>query len=346
LNLGASFGNLAIAQGMSKDETELLVGKVAELAGDLASFNDADPEAVFEDLNKALLTTEREGMKKYGIAISEVEVKQRALELATEDGRTEVSQADRVMAAYEISVRQAGSAVGDLGRTSDSTKNQQRQLKASTEELQQQVGEMLLPVMDELVGIGNDLIPVLKGIGEMAGGATGPLQGFADTLAFARDPMRYNIEDLGAIAEKLLGLVNPLFTVQTKVREWAQANKEETAGAAFAHQQAASDIAKHVSAGAGAEEDSAARIEAAEARKRAALESTQRKVEETTAVWKRNLQDVVDSWNRMQLTPKKASLDMVVYGIGDDRPREPSPSAGKSTSDSVSTWNQINGKIS
>ena len=37
--LAATFGNLAIAQGITKDDTEALTVKVAELAADLASFN-------------------------------------------------------------------------------------------------------------------------------------------------------------------------------------------------------------------------------------------------------------------------------------------------------------------
>jgi len=144
-DLAATFGNLAMAQGLSRDATEDLTVDVAELAGDLASFNNIEPDVVFNDLNKALLTTEREGMKKYGIAISEAEVKTRALAIATGDGRTEVTKADRALASYQIAVSQAGKAVGDLERTSDSTANTQRRLRARLEETQEAIGRNLLP---------------------------------------------------------------------------------------------------------------------------------------------------------------------------------------------------------
>jgi hypothetical protein len=98
-NLAASFGNLAMAQGLSSKESQEMALKVATLAGDLASFQDQDPSEVFRDLNKALLTTEREGMKKYDIAISEAEVKTVAMRKATEDGRTEITAADRALAS-------------------------------------------------------------------------------------------------------------------------------------------------------------------------------------------------------------------------------------------------------
>ena len=172
-DLAATFGNLAMAQGISREETEELTLLVAELAGDMASFNDSDPEGVFFDLNKALLTTEREGMKKYGIALTETEIKQRALDIAVADGRTEFTKADKALASYQLAVEQAGKAVGDLERTSDSTANQQRQLKATFEELQEEIGRDLLPVYADLLKITKDLTPVIskaaRSFGDLAG---------------------------------------------------------------------------------------------------------------------------------------------------------------------------------
>ena len=172
-DLVATFGNLAMAQGLSKDETEILAEKVAELSGDMGSFNDSDPQVVFEDLNKAMLTTEREGLKKYGISVSEAEVKTRALALATEDGRSEVTQADRALASYEIIVGQAGVAVGDLDRTTDSLANQQRRLKARLEETQTELGRELMPIYEDFLSVSEDLIPVLGNVvgevGELVG---------------------------------------------------------------------------------------------------------------------------------------------------------------------------------
>ena len=171
-DLAATFGNLALAQGLSRKQTEDLTLKVAELAGDMGSFNDIDPEQVFFDLNKALLTTEREGMKKYGVALTETEIKQRALQIAMNDGRTEFTKGDKALASYELTVQQVGKAVGDLERTSGSTANVQRQLRASFKETQEELGRELLPVYEDLLGIVVDLEPALKHVivqvGELA----------------------------------------------------------------------------------------------------------------------------------------------------------------------------------
>ncbi len=143
-DLASSFGNLAQTQGISKDASAEFALKVAELAGDLASFKDLDPERVFLALNKGLLTTEKEGLKAFDLAISAAEVDTRALIIATKDGRTEITKADKAYASYEIAVEQAGSAIGDLEKTEDSLANRQRQMKASVKELQEAFGKELL----------------------------------------------------------------------------------------------------------------------------------------------------------------------------------------------------------
>lgn len=196
--LAATFGNLAQAQGISASATEDLTVDVATLAGDMASFNDIDPAIVFQDLNKALLTTEREGMKKYGIAVTEAEVKTRAAEIAAKDGRKEVTKADRAYASYAIVVEQAGKAVGDLDRTSDSLANTQRRMKARAEELQTELGRRLLPAYKDLLDIGEDLIPILGGVagkladtaadaGELIGPVAELVGGLSDMAASADD---------------------------------------------------------------------------------------------------------------------------------------------------------------
>ena len=172
-DMAATFGNLAMAQGISAKETEALTLQVAQLAGDMGSFNDIDPEQVFFDLNKALLTTEREGMKKYGIALTETEIKQRALDIAVADGRTEFTKGDKALASYQIAVEQAGVAVGDLDRTSESLANRQRQLKATIEETQEEIGKELLPAYEDMLEVVIDLLPAVGGLTKLLANQVG-----------------------------------------------------------------------------------------------------------------------------------------------------------------------------
>lgn len=188
--LAATFGNLAQAQGISLDESKRLALEVASLAGDMASFNDQDPAMVFNDLNKALLTTEREGMKKYGIAITEAEVKTRAAAIATEDGRDEVTKADRAYASYAIAVEQSGKAIGDLERTQDSAANKVRQQKADFKELQEEIGIKLVPVLEDLLEVLNTLAPVIITAADAAGRVVDPVSAAAEETARLREEAR------------------------------------------------------------------------------------------------------------------------------------------------------------
>jgi len=229
-NLAATFGNLAMAQGLSEDVTEALVKDVAALAGDMASFNDADPSQVFNDLNKALLTTEREGMKKYGIAITESEVKTRALAIATKDGRTEVTKADRALASYEIALEQAGKAVGDLERTSDSAANRQRQLQAEIRELQEEIGRELLPAFEDFLRLAKDLLPAVRGATE----AFGPFIRVLTDTGDAADHANTNLGKLGLIAGIIVDPVSGAIDVSTRLanelRGVAEAGKDSGEG--------------------------------------------------------------------------------------------------------------------
>ncbi len=235
--LASTFGNLAIAQGISEEDTKALTLEVATLAGDMASFNDADPEQVFFDLNQALLTTEREGLKKYGIAISETEVKTLAASIATADGRDEVTKADRAYAAYELAVKQAGKAIGDLDKTSESTANVQRQLRASLEEMQEEIGRRLLPAYEDMLRLAVDLSPALVLVADAAGFLTQSLEPLQAVMAAVSGESFNALEALNNYAEVILKTnlaTAPLAFAITAVTSGFQAEAKAGAKAAEA----------------------------------------------------------------------------------------------------------------
>ena len=171
-DLFGTLGNLAQAMGFSVEESAALADEVSILAGDMASFNDADPAEVFDDINKAALTTEREGLKKYGISVAEAEVKTRAMALAVADGRDEITKQDRATASLAIITGQAGKAVGDLERTFDSTANKQRRVQKKFKDLKVEIGRGLMPAFEELLtvvdGLADDLPRLASSLGKVS----------------------------------------------------------------------------------------------------------------------------------------------------------------------------------
>lgn len=246
-NLAATFGNLAQAQGISADRSADLALDVASLAGDMASFNDADPSQVFDDLNKALLTTEREGMKKYGIAITEAEVKTRAAEIAAADGRTEVTKADRAYASYAIAVQQAGKAVGDLERTSGSTANKQRQLSATVAEFQEMIGTELLPVFEDFLDLAVDAAPALKTVAKYFGLAADTAGELSSSLAI----LGGNMPDFGDLIQGFLKVNSGAYFVIDAIHDLITTNDDLTGSMSTAFAVAANtrDQDRHSSTG-------------------------------------------------------------------------------------------------
>lgn len=242
-DLAATFGNLAIAQGVGADEAADLSVEVATLAGDMASFNDSDPAQVFEDINKAMLTTEREGMKKYGIAVSEAEVKTRAMELAVADGRDEVTQADRAMASYEIITRQAGAAVGDLERTQDSAANQQRQLTASIEEAKTEIGRGLMPAYEAFLETSAKLVPVLGDVVSVVVDAGNATSEFGTELRRSEAPLDQFAGGITKIATSFLPGVLEEFKRQLIKLPWEDVARD-TDDAADAIEQVTNNIGR------------------------------------------------------------------------------------------------------
>ena len=122
--LMATSGNVALGLGATKDEAGDLSQQISVLAGDVASFSNAEggAAAVSQALRSAI-TGETDSLKTYGIVIRQADVVQQAL---TETGKTQASQLtdlEKAMATMTLAYERAGEAVGDLDRTQDSRAN-------------------------------------------------------------------------------------------------------------------------------------------------------------------------------------------------------------------------------
>lgn len=168
--LMATSGNVALGLGATKDEASELSQRISVLAGDVASFSNAQggAQAVSEALRSAI-TGETDSLKTYGIVIRQADVVQQAL---TETGKTqaaELTDLEKAMATMTLAYERAGEAVGDLDRTQDSRANKIRQLSAAWKETQVVVGDALIPVFDALLPILETLGPLVAALGELVG---------------------------------------------------------------------------------------------------------------------------------------------------------------------------------
>lgn len=159
LQAAGTFGNLFKAQGIGNARNSQLSKNLVQLAADLASFNNANPVQVLEDLNSAIVG-EIEPVRKYGVNLRVARVQQEALAATGKASVKELTQQELTLARLKILYKDTSTAQGDFKRTQGGLANQQRILTAQTQDLAADLGTLLLPAVDGVVTALNEGIGV------------------------------------------------------------------------------------------------------------------------------------------------------------------------------------------
>jgi hypothetical protein len=163
LEAAGTYGNLFRAFGISEGESAKMSQSLVTLAADLASFNNVPIEDSILALRSGL-SGETEPLKRFGIAINEVRLKEEALRLGlitTTKGT--LPQAIKTQAAYALILKDSALAQGDVERTSDGLANQLKFVTAGLEDAKAGFGEALLPAALSVVTAFNDkVLPALE----------------------------------------------------------------------------------------------------------------------------------------------------------------------------------------
>lgn len=172
----STFGNLFVSMKIGQAPAASMSRQLVQLAGDLASFNNTDPTAALDALRSGLVG-EVEPLRKYGVNLSEVTLKQKAMELGLVSTTTGVlPPAIRTQAAYALILEQTTTAQGDYARTADGLTNSQRTLNAEWANTQAQLGQQLLPLVNtgvkdlgQMLGVVNALPEPVRAVAVSAG---------------------------------------------------------------------------------------------------------------------------------------------------------------------------------
>ena len=207
LEATGTFGNLFRAVGLAEDQSADFATTLTGLASDLASFNDTDVDDALTALRSGLVG-ETEPLKRFGVNLNEATLKAKALELGLSDGKATLDSAAKAQAAYSLILEQTSLAQGDFARTADGLANSQRTLAAEFENAKTEIGQGLLPVASELVGIASDeLIPLITELADVAVPllstafeVAGPFIGTTTTILEALLPV---VEVIGEGLEKI-----------------------------------------------------------------------------------------------------------------------------------------------
>jgi hypothetical protein len=153
LDSASTFGLFGKVAGLSGNEVAEFSKKYTGLAADFASFYNTSPQDAIVAIGAAL-RGESEPIRRYNILLDEMTIKNRAVSMGIIDS---ISQAltpqQKVLARSAEIFAQSTVAQGDFAKTSEGLANQQRILKAETENLSGTFGAVFLPVALNLVSV-------------------------------------------------------------------------------------------------------------------------------------------------------------------------------------------------
>ena len=202
LEATGTYGNLLQAFGVAQPKAVEMSTTLVQLAGDLASFNNTSVEDAIQALRSGL-SGETEPLKRFGVAINDVRLKQEAMNLGLYNGKGNLDINAKTQAAYALILKDTSLAQGDYARTSDGVANTQKTLKAQFDDLKATLGTALIPVYKSLLGvIQNSIMPVMTEFAEIVGE-----RGIGAGLKFLGGKFLDIIENGGKFTNIILGLV-------------------------------------------------------------------------------------------------------------------------------------------
>lgn len=160
----STLGAMMKSAGLTGDEIVDMSTDMAGLAADMASYYNLDFDTAFQKIRSGI-SGETEPLKQLGINMSVANLNAFALQKGLEKTFDQMTQGEQTMLRYQYLMSATADAQGDFARTSDGFANATRMLQTNIDSLKTKLGEVLLPVVNE----------VISGVNEMLGALTGNL---------------------------------------------------------------------------------------------------------------------------------------------------------------------------
>ena len=152
----STLGAMMKSSGLSAEASRDMAMSMTELTADMASFYNLDHEEAFEKL-KSGISGEVEPLKALGINLSVTNMEAYALAQGINKSWNEMTQAEQTTLRYQYIMAQTADAQGDFARTSDGLANSTRTAKITIQEVAQKLGDLLLPIAQNVMIKVNEL---------------------------------------------------------------------------------------------------------------------------------------------------------------------------------------------
>jgi hypothetical protein len=191
LDMAALFGDMATSMGLPTNTAAKLSKSMVGLAGDLASFKNMNIEEVTTALN-GVFNGQTESLQRLGIVMTEVNLKQFAMEKGIKKNLDQMTQSEKVLLRYNYLMKNTANAQGDFERTGGGAANQMRVFSEGLKELGVLFGQVVLPTVTKIIQQFNSILGYLRDLSPAAktlivtfagiAAITGPLLYLAGTV--------------------------------------------------------------------------------------------------------------------------------------------------------------------
>jgi hypothetical protein len=200
-NVG-TFNTMFMSMGLGEQAAYNMSTSLVQLAEDMASFYNVDPEEMFTKL-RAGITGETEPLKRLGIMVDENTIKQYALSEGISTTGKNLTQTGKLMARYAAIMAQTTNAQGDLARTINSPVNQIRLLNNTLDMAKIALGQAFQPIQAIVLPILNSLARAALTAANAVKNFMWALTGFTGISSGAADIAGEGADANGKLADSL-----------------------------------------------------------------------------------------------------------------------------------------------
>jgi len=143
--------------GFARKEGLEMSKALTKLTLDLSSFNNMAQPEVLRALQSAIVGN-HETVRRFGVIINQTVLSQELMNMGIKDGAKNATEAQKAQARLNIIIKGTTDAQGDALRTSGSFANQVRRLSSQFEDFAVEIGNVIIPVINKVIGFFGDLI--------------------------------------------------------------------------------------------------------------------------------------------------------------------------------------------
>lgn len=148
----AQIGNILGGYGLAAKDAEEISRNMITRAADIGSAWNAGTDEVSAAIQSALVGS-TEPLRKFGVIIDQAAIKQQALEMGLIDAGGELDNQSKALAINALVMKQTDNVAGDFKNTQDGLANSSKTVGAMWKDMQANLGQALLPILEQLLGV-------------------------------------------------------------------------------------------------------------------------------------------------------------------------------------------------